>query len=37
LRQQRQPRRVVMIRGLAAGEIGEVALARWIADNWPSD
>ncbi|MDB5603052.1 MAG: doc [Xanthobacteraceae bacterium] len=26
---------VVMIRGLAAGEIGEVALARWIADNWP--
>jgi death-on-curing protein len=26
---------VVMIRGLAAGEIGEVVLARWIANNWP--
>ena len=26
---------VVMIRGLAAGEISEESLARWIRDNWP--
>ncbi len=26
---------VVMIRGLAAGEVGEEGLARWIRDNWP--
>jgi death on curing protein len=26
---------VVMIRGLAAGEISEDGLARWIRDNWP--
>ncbi len=25
----------VMIRGLAAGEISEDGLARWIRDNWP--
>ncbi|KQP23935.1 death-on-curing protein [Methylobacterium sp. Leaf102] len=27
---------VVMIRGLAAGEITEAGLARWIRDNWPA-
>ena len=27
---------VVMIRGLAAGEIDEAGMARWIRDNWPS-
>jgi len=27
---------VVMIRGLAAGEIDESGLTRWIRDNWPS-
>lgn len=27
---------VVMIRGLAAGEISEEGLARWIRDNWPA-
>ena len=27
---------VVMIRGLAAGEIDEAGLTRWIRDNWPS-
>ena len=26
---------VVMIRGLAAGEIDEAGMARWIRDNWP--
>jgi death on curing protein len=26
---------VVMIQGLAAGEIEEEGLARWIRDNWP--
>ncbi len=28
-----EPEAVVMIRGLAAGEIDETVLARWIADN----
>jgi len=27
---------VVMIRGLAAGEIDESGLTRWIRDNWPA-
>lgn len=27
---------VVMIRGLAAGEIDETGLTRWIRDNWPA-
>ncbi|WP_375408098.1 type II toxin-antitoxin system death-on-curing family toxin [uncultured Methylobacterium sp.] len=27
---------VVMIRGLAAGEVDETGLARWIRDNWPA-
>ncbi|KQP18594.1 type II toxin-antitoxin system death-on-curing family toxin [Methylobacterium sp. Leaf100] len=27
---------VVMIRGLAAGEITEAGLARWIRDSWPA-
>ncbi|TXM73862.1 type II toxin-antitoxin system death-on-curing family toxin [Methylobacterium sp. WL69] len=27
---------VVMVRGLAAGEITEEGLARWIRDNWPA-
>jgi death-on-curing protein len=27
---------VVIIRGLAAGEIEESGLTRWIRDNWPS-
>lgn len=27
---------VVMIRGLAAGEVDESGLARWIRDNWPA-
>jgi death-on-curing protein len=27
---------VVMIRGLAAGEVGEAGLSRWIRDNWPA-
>ena len=27
---------VVMIRGLAAGEIEEAGLARWIRDSWPA-
>jgi death-on-curing protein len=27
---------VVMIRGLAAGDIDESGLTRWIRDNWPS-
>jgi len=27
---------VVMIRGLAAGEIPEEGVARWIRDNWPA-
>jgi death-on-curing protein len=26
-----------MIMGLAAGEVSEVSLARWIKDNWPKD
>jgi death on curing protein len=26
---------VVIIQGLAAGEIEEEGLARWIRDNWP--
>ncbi|GJE59336.1 type II toxin-antitoxin system death-on-curing family toxin [Methylobacterium trifolii] len=26
---------VVMIRGLAAGEIDEAGLTRWVRDNWP--
>jgi death-on-curing protein len=26
---------VVMIRGLAAGEVDEAGLTRWIRDNWP--
>ncbi|MCJ2030126.1 type II toxin-antitoxin system death-on-curing family toxin [Methylobacterium sp. J-043] len=26
---------VLMIRGLAAGEIDEFGLTRWIRDNWP--
>ncbi len=26
---------VIMIRGLAAGEIDEAGLTRWIRDNWP--
>ena len=28
---------VVMIRGLAAGEVDEGGLTRWIRDNWPAD
>lgn len=28
---------VVMISGLAGGEIDETGLARWIRDNWPAD
>lgn len=28
---------VVIIQGLAAGEIDEGGLARWIRDNWPKD
>ncbi len=28
---------VVMIQGLASGEIGEEGLARWIQDNWPTE
>lgn len=28
---------VVMIQGLASGEIGEEGLARWIRDNWPTE
>ena len=28
---------VVMIRSLAAGEIDEAGLTRWIQDNWPKD
>lgn len=27
---------VVMVRGLAAGEIDEDGLTRWIRDNWPA-
>ncbi|WP_267355002.1 MULTISPECIES: type II toxin-antitoxin system death-on-curing family toxin [unclassified Methylobacterium] len=27
---------VLMIRGLAAGEIDEAGLIRWIRDNWPA-
>ncbi|MCJ2122483.1 type II toxin-antitoxin system death-on-curing family toxin [Methylobacterium sp. J-077] len=27
---------VVMIRGLAAGQIDESGLTRWIRDNWPA-
>lgn len=27
----------VMMLGLAAGEIGEEGLSRWIRDNWPRD
>jgi death-on-curing protein len=27
---------VVIIQGLAAGEIDEDGLARWIRDNWPT-
>lgn len=27
---------VVVIQGLAAGEIAEEGLARWIRDNWPA-
>ncbi|GJE76650.1 type II toxin-antitoxin system death-on-curing family toxin [Methylorubrum suomiense] len=27
---------VLMIRGLAAGEIDEAGLTRWIRDNWPT-
>jgi death on curing protein len=27
---------VVMIRGLAAGEVDESGLTRWIRDNWPA-
>lgn len=27
---------VVMTRGLAAGEIDEAGLTRWIRDNWPA-
>lgn len=27
---------VVMIRGVAAGEIDEAGLTRWIRDNWPA-
>jgi death on curing protein len=26
---------VVIIRGVAAGEVDEAGLARWIRDNWP--
>ena len=26
---------VLMIRGLAAGEIDEAGLTRWIEENWP--
>ena len=26
---------VVMIRSLAAGEVDEAGLTRWVADNWP--
>jgi death on curing protein len=26
---------VVMMRGLAAGEVDEAGLTRWIRDNWP--
>ena len=28
---------VVMIRGLAAGEVDEAGLTRWIRDNWPAE
>ena len=28
---------VVMIRDLAAGEVDEEGLTRWIRDNWPKD
>jgi death-on-curing protein len=27
---------VIVIRGLAAGEIDEAGLTRWIRDNWPA-
>lgn len=27
---------VLMIRGLAAGEIDEAGLTRWVRDNWPT-
>jgi death on curing protein len=27
---------VVIIRGLAAGEVDEAGLTRWIRDNWPA-
>ena len=27
---------VLMIRGLAAGEIDETGITRWIRDNWPA-
>ena len=27
---------VVIIRDLAAGEVDEVGLTRWIRDNWPA-
>lgn len=30
-----EPEAVVMILGLASGEIEEEGLARWISDNWP--
>ena len=28
---------VLIIRGLAAGEVDEAGLTRWIRDNWPKD
>jgi death-on-curing protein len=32
-----EPEAAVAILGLAAGEIEEEGLARWIRDNWPAD
>ena len=31
-----EPEAVVIIRDLAAGEVDEDGLARWIRDNWPA-
>jgi death-on-curing protein len=30
-----RPHAAQMIRSLAAGEVSEESLARWIRDNWP--
>lgn len=32
----KQAEAVVMILGLASGDIAEEGLARWIGDNWPA-